>query len=283
MKEFVIIDNIPYVKRKISSYKFKPNLKVYKVISENYFKHIKSIIIDDEYIYEQYVTGRTLDNFYDENIKIKNKILNQIIDGVESLHKLNIIHRDLKPENIIVDQNYNVYIIDYDISRFYNKLDMVSNDTTLIGTYKYCPPEQYGFSQTNFSSDIYSLGIIMGELFENCKKYIFIINKATNLDPNKRYQNISKMRKNINFGDDNKLIYHILFAIMILLYISLNLLNIIQSIIIYSILFYLHLKICNKRLLINKFLNLICKLFIYFYGLSILFSFLGAVITTLFV
>jgi tRNA A-37 threonylcarbamoyl transferase component Bud32 len=70
-----------------------------------------------------------------------------------------VIHRDIKPHNIIVQNNGDVALVDFDIARIYaNDAD---TDTRIIGTRSYAPPEQYGFSQTDCRTDIYSLGVLL--------------------------------------------------------------------------------------------------------------------------
>ncbi len=45
----------------------------------------------------------------------------QIISGVEYIHKLNIVHRDLKPENLLLDYDNTIRIVDFGLSNTYKK------------------------------------------------------------------------------------------------------------------------------------------------------------------
>lgn len=47
------------------------------------------------------------------------KFFQQIIAGVEYVHKLNIVHRDLKPENLLLDKEKNIKIVDFGLSKSY--------------------------------------------------------------------------------------------------------------------------------------------------------------------
>jgi len=85
----------------------------------------------------------------------------QLCDILIYLHSQTppVIHRDIKPQNVILDNNDRVHLIDFGISRkFSNNSD---KDTFFIGTSGFAPPEQYGFMQTDYRSDIYSLGIFI--------------------------------------------------------------------------------------------------------------------------
>ena len=70
-----------------------------------------------------------------------------------------VIHRDIKPQNVIVKADGSVALIDFEISRIYD--GDAETDTQFIGTRRFAPPEQYGFSQTDARADIYSLGILL--------------------------------------------------------------------------------------------------------------------------
>ncbi|MCD4784618.1 MAG: serine/threonine protein kinase [Candidatus Eremiobacteraeota bacterium] len=67
-----------------------------------------------------------------------------------------IVYRDLKPGNVMVTVYGQVKLIDLGIARHFNPIKI--KDTTPLGTPGYCPPEQYGRSQTTPCSDIYSFG-----------------------------------------------------------------------------------------------------------------------------
>ena len=146
------------------------------------------------------LTGTTLEQLIldkkqiDVN-KIK-QIIYQVAIGLKELHENNILHRDIKPANIFIDKNDCVMIIDYDISREYK--ENASLDTTASGTRGFAAPEQYGFTQTDIRSDIYSLGKTIEYLVNNCcidHYYNFkeIVDNCCAIDPKQRYESVDEI------------------------------------------------------------------------------------------
>lgn len=85
-----------------------------------------------------------------------------ILNAVKRLHDKKIIHRDLKPENIIVDfSNFGILvtIIDFGLAKILGK-----KAPNRVGTIGYAAPEAL-LRQANFSSDIYSLAVIISLIF----------------------------------------------------------------------------------------------------------------------
>ncbi len=98
----------------------------------------------------------------------KFKMINQIFSAVAYAHSKNIIHRDIKPSNIIVNDQFNIKIIDFGISKI---VDSIYDDFTLCGyrSPKYASWEQKKGIETTFQSDIYSLGILIYEILTGIK------------------------------------------------------------------------------------------------------------------
>lgn len=105
-------------------------------------------------------------------------ILRQIVSGLAHIHKMGVIHRDLKPANIFFSEGQ-VKIGDFGLAKPFgqqNNQQDVDIPTTKavsaqvvhtsgVGTVTYASPEQMTQQFYNEKSDIYSLGIIIFELY----------------------------------------------------------------------------------------------------------------------
>jgi hypothetical protein len=120
---------------------------------------------DVAFISMELVQGETLrsvlSRFGPLSIRKGIEIARQMCAGLREAHAQGIVHRDLKPQNIMVDTGGVIKIMDFGIAR------SVSADTTLTiaGTPAYMAPEQAEGKPADHRSDIYSLGLILYEMF----------------------------------------------------------------------------------------------------------------------
>ena len=108
----------------------------------------------------------------------------------------------IKPSNIILSDSGRYVLIDFDASRRF--AEEAAEDTVLLGTFGYAAPEQYGFSQTDARSDIFSLGATMYEYRTGLPyrknadvpgRLGDIIAKCTRFDPKDRYQSAGELAR----------------------------------------------------------------------------------------
>lgn len=95
----------------------------------------------------------------------------QICEGIKYIHGLPepVIHRDIKPENILIDKDGKIAITDFGIAHFVDSSLTRKND--LLCNRNYFAPEQIKGNALNVTTacDIYSLGMIINELFTKRK------------------------------------------------------------------------------------------------------------------
>lgn len=182
-----------------------------RYINSDFIPCIYHIIEDDGgfVVIEEYIEGQTLQEIIDTSPKLNKEtvfhLLEQLCSVIKILHNLDkpIIHRDIKPSNIIITKEGYLKLIDFDAAREY-KTD-TNKDTVCLGTIEYAPPEQFGFSQTDTRSDIFSIGRVISELIKaqggSKEAYLCrlqeIANKCTMFDPAQRYQNIEELESSI--------------------------------------------------------------------------------------
>ena len=84
--------------------------------------------------------------------------VDQVCDALHYLHTRQppIIHRDVKPANIIINSQRRAILVDFGISKVYDK--RLTATGAVAVTPGYSPPEQYGRGQTEARTDIYALG-----------------------------------------------------------------------------------------------------------------------------
>src|SRR3984885_14490074 len=87
----------------------------------------------------------------------------QICSGLKEAHVQGIVHRDLKPENVMIDRSGNLKLMDFGIAR---SMEAVTRQTgAMVGTPAYMAPEQVSGSPVDYRTDIYSLGLMLYEMF----------------------------------------------------------------------------------------------------------------------
>ena len=82
--------------------------------------------------------------------------------ALEVAHKNNLIHRDIKPQNIIVTADGTVKITDFGIAK--SLLEDNTKTLNILGTSYYISPEQAQGKILSYSTDLYSLGIVIYEM-----------------------------------------------------------------------------------------------------------------------
>ncbi|HAX17648.1 MAG TPA: Stk1 family PASTA domain-containing Ser/Thr kinase [Actinobacteria bacterium] len=86
----------------------------------------------------------------------------QICNALEIAHKNNLIHRDIKPQNIIVTSDGTIKITDFGIAK--SLLEDNTKTLNILGTSYYISPEQAQGKVLSYSTDLYSLGIVIYEM-----------------------------------------------------------------------------------------------------------------------
>lgn len=128
-------------------------------------------ITDDgfPYIIMEYVAGTPIDEYCETNncsINEKVALFKQVLEAIRYAHENLVIHRDLKPGNILVDENGNIKMLDFGISKLLE--DDTNTSLTHTGTRlltpRYAAPEQIRQENTTTASDLYALGIVFYQL-----------------------------------------------------------------------------------------------------------------------
>ena len=139
----------------------------------------------------EYIEGRTLDKYLAEkpSKKERERIFSELLSAVGYLHKRGVIHNDLKPENILVTHADNTLkLIDFGLA----DSDAEYALRTLGCTPRYASPELQARAEAiDARSDIYSVGVLMQEIFGTSS----ISARCTKANPEKRYANIAALQR----------------------------------------------------------------------------------------
>ncbi len=96
------------------------------------------------------------------------QIARQICAGLAAAHETGILHRDLKPANVMIDEHGNARITDFGLAGLEEE---IRSEEIRAGTPAYMSPEQLAGEELTVRSDIYSLGLVLYELFTGKKAF----------------------------------------------------------------------------------------------------------------
>jgi len=193
-------------------------IKILKNLRHNNIVQLYSVIqtVTTIYLIMEYANGKELFDYIVLKKRLHEgeacKFFQQILSGIEYLHKLRIVHRDLKPENLLLDNKKDIKIVDFGLSNIYGKGELLK---TACGSPCYAAPEMIGGKKySGVMVDIWSSGIILFAMlcgylpFEDTNSEALykkitegkfsipnmvsdaakdLIRKILNTDPNKRY------------------------------------------------------------------------------------------------
>lgn len=201
-----------YMKQLKSQYAVQADwVKRFKYEYENMEKLVDSPFVLKVFSYDEennsYLMEKcdgNLDDYIKNNQFITDErimqLIYEILDGMSDVHNAGIIHRDIHLGNILM-KNGHIILSDFGLS----KDTMVSHSLKSTSTPKNShffmdPIGLVDFTRLDKLSDIYSIGKIIDYLTKDSKlngKLSFCISKATDRDRQRRYKNISDLKKDI--------------------------------------------------------------------------------------
>jgi serine/threonine-protein kinase len=85
----------------------------------------------------------------------------QAWEGLASLHRAGLVHRDIKPDNLLLDQEEQIKICDFGLSRLRGE-DWGGPENIKVGSPGYAPPEQEADpGRAGPAADLYAVGVLL--------------------------------------------------------------------------------------------------------------------------
>lgn len=190
------VDEKKYIKKTY----FSDKREIYRILSKikcvNISEVYKVYFEADTIVIEEYIEGCSLHDVLSETGNLDTeKVFKGLIEALIVLQEKDIVHRDIKPSNVMIRKDGTPVLIDFGIARKYSELRKA--DTVALGTEGYAAPEQFGFAQSDFRTDIFALGKTMetvGDYFNLPPSIKNIVRKCKAFDPDSRYQNALEIK-----------------------------------------------------------------------------------------
>ena len=90
-------------------------------------------------------------------------------EGLAHAHGAGVIHRDIKPANVFITDDGQVKILDFGLARLVTS--ELTRSNVMVGTVSYMAPEQLRGEKTDHRSDIFSIGVVLYEMFGGRKPF----------------------------------------------------------------------------------------------------------------
>ena len=140
------------------------------------------------------------------------RILGDILDGLEFLHRKGLVHRDIKPSNILMDDSGRAVLTDLGIasiedaalsatvhSSAAHNLTLADGNAAALGTPGFGAPEQFAGEEVSPATDIHALGVSLLALFQGNPPLLWrgLIRRMTSSSSNLRPQSIRAVKTHI--------------------------------------------------------------------------------------
>lgn len=188
------------------------------------------------YIVMPAYSGKPLDQIIEEgevDVQLGLKIAIQIARGLKAAHRSGIIHRDIKSSNIFITDEGQAKILDFGLA-LKSDLTKLTQTGETLGTVPYMSPEQARGDDVDHRTDIWSLGVVLYEIWAGRKPFAsdyphaviysilneepkkltdinpdlpveleHIVEKAMNKDPDERFENVNELLDSLENCNSN--------------------------------------------------------------------------------
>ena len=120
------------------------------------------------YIAMEYVDGLAITDYANAHtldLHARLRLLATVCRAVDSAHRALVVHSDLKPTNVLVSRDGVAKVLDFGIAQLLDDGSGTQTQTQAIAlTPGYAAPEQYRPGPVTTATDVYALGVLLGEL-----------------------------------------------------------------------------------------------------------------------
>ncbi|MBT3241234.1 MAG: serine/threonine protein kinase [Chloroflexi bacterium] len=133
---------------------------------------------DDErlFIVMEYVPGEDLNSIIQKRGRLGilegTNLAIKVSKGIGYAHRAGLVHCDVKPHNFLVTPDKQLKVTDFGIARALASINPNEESDVIWGSPQYFSPEQAGGNAPSPSSDVYSLGVVMYQMFTGQLPYI---------------------------------------------------------------------------------------------------------------
>jgi serine/threonine protein kinase len=132
-------------------------LSIYDIGASGNYYHMAMEYLTGGDLKERINSGLSLDQVVD--------ISRQVAEALAYIHQEGFVHRDIKPENILFRSDGTAVLADYGIAKAADNSTSLTQVGMSVGTPHYMSPEQARGEEVDGRSDLYSLGVVIYEMF----------------------------------------------------------------------------------------------------------------------
>ncbi len=121
------------------------------------------------YIVMEFLQGKDLNTIITERGRLRVEdgvsLGIQACAGIGFAHRSELVHCDVKPHNFLVTPDLRLKVTDFGIARVMSSIHPDEEADVVWGSPQYFSPEQAGGGPPSFASDVYSLGVVLYQMF----------------------------------------------------------------------------------------------------------------------
>src|SRR3954451_12498639 len=142
------------------------------------------------YLVMEYVAGGTLADRIAAGTATDldaEELARELLAALGAIHEAGVVHRDVKPSNVLLDHEGGTHLTDFGIAQPEDATQLTGTGE-VIGTLKYMAPEVLAGEQATERSDLYALGVVLGEALGEAAmpQLEALIDRLTAADPHER-------------------------------------------------------------------------------------------------